>query len=221
MQTREWLLQRKPNQQLEEDNMKATEILNDITKMLNLSTEVKLEEQKLENGTIIEAEKFESEQEVFIKTDDEQVPLPVGMYELEDGKQLIVVDEGIINEIKSQIDESMKDDQVLAEEPKEEKEEMGYATKEELAEVQSVVEEIKAMIEEMQPKEEEAPAEAEVEAAKEEIQELKEELSKPATTPKRHSPEAQTRKSTSLYSQNRSMNTLDRVMGKISNIKSK
>ena len=201
--------------------MKATEILNDITKMLNLSTEVKLEEQKLENGTIIEAEKFESEQEVFIKTDDEKVPLPVGMYELEDGKQLIVVDEGIINEIKSQIDESMKDDQVLAEEPKEEKEEMGYATKEELAEVQSVVEEIKAMIEEMQPKEEEAPAEAEVEAAKEEIQELKEELSKPATTPKRHSPEAQTRKSTSLYSQNRSMNTLDRVMGKISNIKSK
>ena len=203
-------------------NMKATEILNDITKMLNLSTEVKLEEQKLENGTIIEAEKFESDQEVFIKTDDEQVPLPVGMYDLEDGKQLIVVDEGIINEIKSQIDESMKDDQVLAEEPKEEKEEMGYATKEELAEVQSVVEEIKAMIEEMQPKEEEeAPAEAEVEAAKEEIQELKKELSKPATKPRRHSPEAQTIKSTSLYSQNRSMNTLDRVMGKISNIKSK
>lgn len=199
--------------------MKATEILNNITNLLNLSVQVELEEMKLENGTVIEAEKFEAEQEVFIKTDDEKVPLPVGMYTLEDGKQLVVVDEGIINEIKSQIEESMAEEQVLEQDPQEEKEEMGYATKEELAEVQSVVEEIKAMIEEMKqsPKEEEMSeqvAELDVEA-----EELKEELSKPATQPIKHSPEAETRRATSLYSQSRTPNTLDRVMSKIANIK--
>lgn len=199
--------------------MKATEILNNITNLLNLSVQVELEEMKLENGTVIEAEKFEAEQEVFIKTDDEKVPLPVGMYTLEDGKQLVVVDEGIINEIKSEIEESMAEEQVLEQDPQEEKEEMGYATKEELAEVQSVVEEIKAMIEEMKqsPKEEEMSeqvAELDVEA-----EELKEELSKPATQPIKHSPEAKTRRATSLYSQSRTPNTLDRVMSKIANIK--
>lgn len=202
--------------------MKATEILNSITDMLSLATEVRLEVMNLENGTTLEAEKFESDQEVFIKTDDEQVPLPVGMYELEDGKQLIVVDEGIISEIKSKIEEEMNEDQILAEDPKEEKEEMGYATKEELAEVQSVVEEIKAMIEKMETPEE--PAEVEVEAAQEvveptEQEELKAELSKPAAEPMKHSPEASTEVRQNLYAQNRPTTTFDRVLAKISNIR--
>ena len=176
--------------------MKATEILNSITDMLNLSTQVELDEMKLENGTVIEAEKFEAQQEVFIKTEDEKVPLPVGMYALEDGKQLVVVDEGIINEIKSQIEEGMAEEQVLEQDPQE-KEEMGYATKEDICR---------------------APAEAELSEVEVEAEELKEELSKPAAKPMKHSPEASTKKQ-SLYAQSRPMSTLDKVMSKISNIK--
>lgn len=203
--------------------MKATEILNSITDMLNLSTEVRLQEMKLANGTVLHAEEFAADQEVFIKTDDEKVPLPEGLYELEDGRQLIVVDEGIINEIKS-IQEDMSEN--LEQNPEEEKQEMGYATKEELNEVKTVVEEIKAMIEEMgAPKEEEVEAsevaEAPVEAAvveAEEAQELKEELSKPATEPMKHNPEEEMDKKMNLYSQSRPTTTFDRVMSKISNI---
>lgn len=197
--------------------MKATEILNSITDMLNLSTEVRLEEMKLANGTLLESENFKQDEEVFIKTEDEKVPLPEGLYELEDGRQLIVVDEGIINEIKS-IQEDMSEN--LEQEPQEEKQEMGYATKEELNEVKSVVEEIKAMIEKMEePKEEPAEVEVEAEAVQPtEEQELKEELSKPAAEPMKHSPEATTKRKQNLYAQGRAVTTFDRVLNKISNI---
>jgi len=197
--------------------MKATEILNSITDMLNLSTEVKLEEMKLANGTLLESEHFHADEEVFIKTEDEKVPLPEGLYELEDGRQLIVVDEGIINEIKS-IQEDMSEN--LEQDPQEEKQEMGYATKEELNEVKSVVEEIKAMIEKMEePKEEPAEVEVEAEAVQPtEEQELKEELSKPAAEPMKHSPEATTKRKQNLYAQGRAVTTFDRVLNKISNI---
>lgn len=197
--------------------MKATEILNSITDMLNLSTEVRLEEMKLANGTLLESENFKQDEEVFIKTEDEKVPLPEGLYELEDGRQLIVVDEGIINEIKS-IQEDMSEN--LEQDPQEEKQEMGYATKEELNEVKSVVEEIKAMIEKMEePKEEPAEVEVEAEAVQPtEEQELKEELSKPAAEPMKHSPEATTKRKQNLYAQGRAVTTFDRVLNKISNI---
>ena len=201
--------------------MKATEILNSITDMLNLSTDVRLKEMKLANGTLLESEHFHADEEVFIKTEDEKVPLPEGLYDLEDGRQLIVVDEGIINEIKS-IQEDMSEN--LEQDPQEEKQEMGYATKEELNEVKSVVEEIKAMIEEMgAPKEEEPVEAAEVEVEAEAVEpteeeELKEELSKPAAEPMKHSPEASTKRKQNLYAQGRAVTTFDRVLNKISNI---
>lgn len=79
--------------------MKPTEMLNKITSLL--STKVELEEMKLENGTILEAENFTSGESVFIVTEDEKVPLPIGDYELEDGKKLVVSEEGIIGDITS------------------------------------------------------------------------------------------------------------------------
>tara|TARA_R110000803_G_scaffold14887_9_gene41368 strand:+ start:4002 stop:4595 length:594 start_codon:yes stop_codon:yes gene_type:complete len=197
--------------------MKATEILQSITDALsvNLSEEVTLSEMKLKNGTVLEAEEFASENEVFIKTDDEKVPLPEGSYELEDGRILVVVDEGIINEIKSETEEEMKEDLEEAPEVKEEeKAELEYATKEELNEVKSIVEEIKAMLD---PKEEEV--DASVVEAKEEIEELKAELAKPATQPLKHSPESSTERKMNLYSQKGALTTLDKVMQKISNFK--
>ena len=77
--------------------MKASQMLSKIKSLLG--EEVKLAEVKLENGTILEAESFEKGNEVFIKTEDERVALPVGEYLMEDGKTLTIIEEGIIDEI--------------------------------------------------------------------------------------------------------------------------
>lgn len=77
-----------------------TNVLNQIKQLLGM--EVKLEQMMLADGmTVIEADSFESEMAVVIVTEDEQkIPLPVGEYELEDGRILVVAVEGIIAEIK-------------------------------------------------------------------------------------------------------------------------
>ena len=62
--------------------------------------ETKLAQMTLENGTIIEAEVFEPEAEVFIVTEEDRIALPVGEYALEDGMILVVENEGIIKEMK-------------------------------------------------------------------------------------------------------------------------
>lgn len=78
--------------------MNKTIVLNKIKTLLNI--EVKLEQMKLENGTILEAEVFEAGAEVFVVTDEERVAVPVGEYTFEDGKILVVVEEGVIAEVK-------------------------------------------------------------------------------------------------------------------------
>lgn len=64
--------------------------------------EVSLEQMKLADGvTVLEADSFESEMEIVIVTEDEQkIPVPVGEYEMEDGRILVVTTEGIISEMK-------------------------------------------------------------------------------------------------------------------------
>jgi hypothetical protein len=163
------------------------------------ATKVELAQAKLENGTVLEAEAFEAGNEIFIVTEDEKVAVPVGDYTMEDGKILAVAEEGIIGEIK----EAEAEEEVEAQE-----EEMAYATKEELAEVKSMIEEIKAMI-----KDKEEMAEQEVE------EQLKEELSKPAAAPLKHNPESETNKNQVLFSQRRATSTRDRVFQKIANLK--
>ncbi len=80
--------------------------------------EVKLETMKLSDGvTVLEAEMFEAGNEVFVVTEDEQkIALPIGEYEMEDGRMLIVVEEGIISEVK----EKEEEEEVEVEEPIEE-----------------------------------------------------------------------------------------------------
>lgn len=80
--------------------MNEKSILNKVRTLLGL--EVKLETMKLSDGvSMLEAESFEAGQPVFILTEDEQrIALPVGEYELEDGRILVVVEEGVIAEIK-------------------------------------------------------------------------------------------------------------------------
>ncbi len=83
--------------------MKSTEMLNQIKTLLNI--EVKLEEMKLENGTIVSAESFEKGKEIFIVTDDEKVAMPVGEYMLEDSRLVVVEEEGIIGDVREVSDE--------------------------------------------------------------------------------------------------------------------
>ena len=80
--------------------MKEKSILNKVRSLLGM--EVKLEMMKLIDGTtVLEAEMFEADNEVFIITEDEQrIPLPIGEYELENAMILVVVEEGIISEVK-------------------------------------------------------------------------------------------------------------------------
>jgi hypothetical protein len=202
-------------------------MISKIKDVLNLSEEVKLEQQALENGTVLEAEAFEAGNEVFIVTEDEKVAVPVGEYELEDGKILVVAEEGLIAEIKEAGAEEAPEEEVEATEDvvleEEEKEEMGYATKEELAEVKSMVEEIKAMLE---PKEDLSADElgnlVTEELCKHEKVELSEvpeevqaELNEPAAEPIQANPEAKQHKVQFNIAPNRKLGTLDRVFSKL------
>jgi hypothetical protein len=190
-----------------------------------LSEEVKLEQQALENGTVLEAEAFEAGNEVFIVTEDEKVAVPVGEYQLEDGRILVVAEEGLISEIKTEEAEEETTEEVEEVEAAEEEKEEVYATKEELAEVKSMLEEIKSMLE---PKEdlsaeelgnlitEELCKHEKVELS-EVPEEVQEELNQPAAEPIQANPEATTTKVQFNISQRRGQTTLDRVMSKFIN----
>ena len=104
--------------------------------------EVKLEQMKLADGvTVLEADTFEMGSEIVIVTEDEQkIPLPVGEYELEDGKILVVVEEGIISEVK-EVAEEEEMPEVPEEVPTEAKEEMETAKTAPKKTVESVVKE--------------------------------------------------------------------------------
>lgn len=191
------------------------EMLKEIKSVLGLSEEVQVEQSTetnlaqmtLENGAIIEAEEFAPEFEVFIVTEEDKIALPVGEYALEDGMILVVETEGIIKEIK----EATAEEEVVEEEEVEaaeesDKEEMAYATKEELSEVKAMIEEIKAMIKD---KEEMAAIEEQV----------KEELSStPAAAPLKHNPEANVQTKKATFGQNRPQSIQDRVFARIANI---
>ena len=80
--------------------MKTTEMLKRIQTLLN--TRVELEDRKLDNGTVISADEFAEGQPVFIVTEDERIPMPVGEYMMEDGSMLVVEEEGIIAAISAE-----------------------------------------------------------------------------------------------------------------------
>lgn len=191
--------------------MKATETLNKIANLLNVDLsaqeEVKLEQMKLDNGTVIEAEAFEAGESVFIVTEDDRVALPIGDYELENGMTLIVAEEGVIAEIREGGEEepATEEEEVEAAEEEVKEEEMAYATKEELG---AAIDELKGMIEEikgmMAPKEEEM------------AEEPKQELSaQPAAKPIKANPESKAPASMKSFAHQAKATTLDRVLAKI------
>jgi hypothetical protein len=121
--------------------MKSNTILNKVRELLGM--EVKLETMKLDdNVTVIEAEAFEADNEVVVVTEDEQkIPLPVGNYNLEDGRVLVVAEEGLIAEVKEK-EEEVAEEEVEVEKDEPMEEEMSDApTKEVKKTIESVVKE--------------------------------------------------------------------------------
>jgi len=186
--------------------MKSTEMLNQIKTLLNI--EVKLEEQKLENGTRVEAESFEKGKEIFILTDDEKVAMPVGEYLLEDGRLVVIEEEGLIADVREvsdevpQKEEESKDETEDLEEKEEEMDEEAdvqdwEGMEKRIKNLEDAISDLKSKIGEKDMKEDEVEMEQEEvskqpksRTIKEEFNEqLKEELSKPAAAPIKHNPE--------------------------------
>jgi len=201
--------------------MKATEVLKQVKNILGVEmSDIQLAELKLENGTVLEAEVFESGKEVFIKTEDEKVALPVGEYELEDARVLVVEEEGMIKEIKNaEHEEDEKED---------EKDKMRYVTREEFRkEMDELKEHINKMMDHKDKEKEEMSSDLQekvslavtevLNSEAEEKEALKQELSKPAAEPLKHSPEQEKSSRGFKFAQNRRMSTLDRVMEQITN----
>ena len=191
-------------------------MITKIKEVLNLTEEVKLEQLKLENGTILEADSFEAGKEVFIITEDEKVALPVGEYELEDGRSLLVEEVGLIAEIKAEEEEK---EEVEAAEHKEE--EMQYVTKEEF---RKEMDELKKHIKDLMDHKDKEKMSADdlgnlitEELSKQEIpDEVQVELNKPAAEPIKANPEAESKNTGGYrYANNRRKTTADRVMERI------
>ena len=172
-----------PEQTLEETQLNEQEE--------TVVTKVELEQRTLENGTVIEADSFETGKEVFIITEEEKVALPVGDYTLDDGKILKVEEEGIIASIED-------------------------ATAEDVEEEMAEVADWKGMEKRIQNLEDAVAALKADKISNQEEKEVKEELSEVEKVS--HNPETETEKEMNLYAQNRhTENTLDRVMKTIAN----
>lgn len=211
--------------------MKPSEMLKRIQTLLN--TRVELEDRKLDNGTVIFAEEFAEGQPVFIVTEDERIPMPVGEYMMEDGSMLVVEEEGVIASISAEaeeeVEEVVEEEAQVEEEMSEVKEpkkvvestviETHFSEEQKSELVEAILSSVNPLIEELQNKVSELEAKLSVEEVKEEVVEenlsaQEEKLSKTF----KHSPEVKGEKVTPKFHNNRVANTtLQRVFQKISN----
>ena len=192
--------------------MKATEILKNIKTFLGEETlekvKVELAQAKLENGTIVESESFKAGDEIFIITDDEKVAMPVGEYMMEDGKLLVIEEEGIIADYRVvSEDVPQKEDQI------EEKEELDEeAAVYDWAGMEKRIKNLEDAIADLKSKMGEKEDFEKVE------DKVKQELSEtPAAEPISHNPEMEDKKINLKYAQNRKQTSLDRVLSKMYN----
>ena len=189
--------------------MKANNILNRILAELSSIREVKFEQMTLENGAVLEAESFEAGNEVFVLSGEDRVAAPVGEHLLEDGRVLVITEEGVIAEIKEAAAEAEEVEvEVEAAAPTELAEEVEEAPAV-VAIIEKVLEEIAMMREEMKGMREEMGGYAK----KEEMSAIKAELSAaPAAKPIKHNPET---KQVQKMSANRPQKTIDRVLARM------
>lgn len=206
--------------------MNATETLKRVKAILGLT--VSLEQMKLDNGTVIEAEKFEAGESIFIVTEDEKVALPVGEYELEDGTKLVVEEEGVIAQYGDEEVEEVEEEETEEVEAEDEKE-MAYVSKEEFI---TALEEIVAMIEDLKSDKKEMSEETETEQTEmsevEEVKETEEEvelnaqLSEPATEPLKHAPKEESKFTPKFkFNKNTHKSAYDVIVEKINNFNNK
>lgn len=183
-------------------------MLSKIKALLNAN--VNLAEMKLDNGTVLEAESFEAGSSVFIKTEDEKVALPIGEYKLEDGRSLVVEEEGVIASIGESVEEAPSEEvEVEAEEEVIETEVPAEVAPEVEAIVEAVVEVIAPAIEEVKEELRKLKAKFEDKKPEEKKEEKKEEMSRTF----KHSPERNKSKKQEIkFSQNKPETTLDRVL---------
>lgn len=202
-------------------------LLNKARVLLGL--EVKLEQMKLDNGAILEAEVFEAGAEVFVVADEERVAVPVGEYQTEDGMIIVVSDEGIIGEVKEASAEEEAPAETEAEEVEEE--ELSTETASPKKIVKSIseemffseIEKLRTEINELKLSKTEVVAEEVVVELSEEVKEIKEvkeekvELSAEEVEGISHNPEnVSDKKELNLYSQKGNKNTLrSRIFNKI------
>jgi len=213
--------------------MKATKMLNDIKTLLNI--EVNLEDMKLENGTVITTEALEKGNEVFIVTDDEKVAMPVGEYILEDGKLLIVEEEGIIADVRDVSDdvpakeEATEEETEDLEEEKEEEKEMADVAdwegmEKRIQNLEDAIADLKGdKVEKSEVEEEEMSTDGKMKSrtitekfTEEEVkEEVKEELSA-AAKPIKHNPEGEVKQKRNMeFAKGKFGTTLDRVLNKL------
>jgi hypothetical protein len=214
--------------------MKSTEMLNQIKTLLNI--EVKLEEMKLENGTIVSAESFEKGKEIFIVTDDEKVAMPVGEYILEDSRLVVVEEEGIIGDVREVSDEvpqkEGEDGEEITSDLKEDDYEEDKKDEEKMADVgdwegmEKRIQNLEDAIADLKSDKESKMEEEEMSSdsqplksrtVKEEFSEevKKEELSEAAVKPIKHNPESVSKTKKVEFAKGKFNTTLDRVLNKL------
>jgi hypothetical protein len=205
--------------------MKAQNVLNKILTELASIRKVEFAQMNLENGTVLEAEAFEPENEVFVISGEDRVPAPVGEHKLEDGKILVVVEEGIISEIKEVEAPEVEEVEMQSEEAVAVAEEVAADVADEAAD--AISEEVSAAIEvavaeALVPVVEEVAAEMkklreELASAKTEMAAMEKKFSsQSAARPIKHNP-AKPESKQAMFSSKRQPNTLDRVLAKLNN----
>lgn len=199
--------------------MKSNNVIEKIKDVLNLNEAVKLEQTKLENGTIIEAESFEEGEEVFIVSDEEKIALPVGEYILEDTRLLVVEEEGVIADVREVSDEAPAKETEEGEEVEEELAEEDDLIRDMMGRIQNLEDAIADIKSKESLKEELSAIEAgnklTVELSQEIPVEVQAELNEPSAEPIVSNPEAFKTLSKFKIGSNRKANTMDRVLSNL------
>ena len=211
--------------------MNTTEILTKIKTLLGVESEVvRLAQMKLEDGLTIVESDFEAGAEIMIVTEDGKVAMPIGDYTLEDGRLIVVKEEGLIEEIKEakeeEVTEEVVEEEARSEEDKEEYKEETKTPKKVIESItkESFFSEIEKLKEENETLKKEleglklSSVETSVENTKEEVKETTEvELStEEEPKPIVFNPENKKEVEGFKYGQNRMRTTLDRVMDRLS-----
>jgi len=183
--------------------------INTILQKVGLkAVEVKLEQMKLADGvTVIEADMFEAEQPVFVIAEDAKVALPIGEYELEDGRVLVVEVEGVIASINEKQEETEVEVEVEAPQETEMAQPQAPTAKKV---IESIVKETQ-----FSAQDDKDAKIAELEAKIAELTKVELSDDTPAAEPINHNPENAKEVEVFKYARNRSQTAMDRVLNKI------